>query len=256
MHRGALRIALLALLAPATALAQAPLADADRAYDDGRLGEAAHAYDDALATGALDPALLTRAHVRLGVLAALEGEDEATDRHFAIALALDPVRDAPEELTPELRARFDALREARDGHRLTLAIEMEDEGMHLVVRDAPPDLVQTIVVRGGHGWERRFPWSGEPITIDPPPEAMPVEAFALDAHGNRLARAGARIEVPVVLGEPAPLTQPPANGDGGRNLIESPWLWIVVGTIVIGAAVAVGVSASGDRYTLDPPVVR
>ncbi len=239
------------LAPPGRAAAQDSLAAADRAYDDGHLQEAAREYGDALATGALDPAALVRAHVRLGVLAALEGDTAAMERHFTVALALDPVRDAPEELSPDLAARFDTLRDAREGRRLALAIDRTDAaGLQLEVRDAPEGLVRTIVVRGGGDWERRFAWEGEPIAIDPPAVALPVEADALDAQGNRLARAGARIAAPVIVRVEEPI-EAPRPGDGARNLIESPWLWVVVGAVILGVAVAVGVSASGDRYLLE-----
>lgn len=256
--RGALRVAACfagVLLATAsTALAQGALEAAGRAYDEGRIEEAARAYRDALESGSLEPAGLVRAHLRLGILAALEGDAASTDRSFEIALALDPIRDAPDELSPELRARFDALRAARGGRRVTLVIERVDGGIMLGVRDAPEGLARTIEVRGGGGFEARVAWEGAPIRVDPPVEALPIEAALFDAHGNRIARAGARLDGAVA----AVATAASARGQEGpgRNLLESPWLWIVVGAIVIGIGVTVGVSASGDRYVLDPPVIR
>jgi hypothetical protein len=43
---------------------------------------------------------------------------------------------------------------------------------------------------------------------------------------------------------------------GGPSLVENPWLWVVVGVVVLGVGLAVGVSASGERFVLDAPVVR
>ena len=236
-------------------LAQGPLAQgldaADRAYDEGRVALARDAYTAALRSGSLDPAELVRAYVRLGILAALEGDTEGFERRVAFALALDPVRDAPEELSPELRARFEAIREARDGRRAALTIERDRGVIVIDVSDAPEGLAHAVDVRGSAGFEQRLAWEGTALRVTPPPGALPIEALLLDAHGNRLARAGARLEAV------AAITTAPAPADtGARNLLESPWLWIVVAAIVIGIGVAVGVSASGDRFVLEPPVIR
>lgn len=256
LHPGPLRVALVlgaVFWAAAPAAAQDALAGADRAYDEGRLRDAAVAYDDALAAGGLDPARLVRAHLRLGVLSALGGELDRTERHFAAALALDPTRDAPEELSPELRARFEALREARGGRRLSLSLEREDGAIVITVRDAPEGLARTLEAAGGT-WRERVEWTGAPLRLEPPPEALPIEAVLFDAHGNRLARAGARTAPAALVEASAPLA--PGEATGGRNLLESPWLWVAVGAILIGIGVAIAVSASGDRYLLQPPVVR
>lgn len=253
---GALRVAiagalLAGVLLPSPALAQAGLHAADRAYEEGRVAPARDAYEAALRSGALDPAELVRAHLRLGILAALEGDTEGFERRSALALALDPVRDAPEELPPELRARFEAIRDARAGRRATVTIDRDRAAIRIDVRDAPEGLAHRIDIRGGDGFGQQLAWEGTPLRITPPLSALPIEALLLDAHGNRLARAGARLEAV------ASITTAPAPAEtGARNLLESPWLWIVVAAIVIGIGVAVGVSASGDRFLLEPPVIR
>jgi hypothetical protein len=87
--------------------------------------------------------------------------------------------------------------------------------------------------------------------MSPPASALPIEVYLLDPHGNRVARAGiAPIETPEPIREPAPPQQ------AGDDLIESPWLWLGVGLVVGGIAIAIGFSASGDRYLLDSPVIR
>lgn len=250
----------LALACSAPASAQAPLERADRAYDEGRLADAGLAYDEALATGALDPAALVHVHARLGVLTAMGGQETHAERHFALALALDPALDAPTELDPTLRARFEALREERDGRRLAVRLEDDGELRTVTVTDAPPRAVRHVVVRGAQGYEQRFEWTGEPLRIDAPEEVLPLEALALDPHGNRLARAGARLG-PVPLPPAVAVTESPTSGpapgeNNGRSWFETPWLWIVVGLAVVGVGVAVGLSASGERYVLQAPVIR
>lgn len=240
----------LVLVPPGLARASSPLDAADRAYDEGRIADARRAYEEALELGTLEPSLLVRAYVRLGILAALAGEDALSQRYFEHALALDPVRDTPEELSPRLRARFEVLRAARGGQRVVLAIDEADDALVLSVRHAPVGLAHGLVVRGAGGFERREAWQGRPVRIEVPDRAGPIEAQLLDVHGNRLARAGARL-APVLA-----VTLPEEPERRGRNLLESPWLWVAVGAIVIGIGVTIGVGASGDRYRLEAPVVR
>lgn len=259
LHGRSLALAAFLGVFAASAAAQDPLARADRAYDAGRLAEAGVAYESALEGGALDPPELVRVHLRLGVLTAMGGQPSQAERHFALALALDPTLDPPPELDEALAERFVALRETRDGHRLSVRLRASDEGVLLEVRDAAPGAVRQVLARGAGGYEQRFAWEGERLPIDPPAAALPLEVVALDAHGNRLARAGARRG-----GLPTPRAVSPLDRDGESpahegttpSWFETPWLWIVVGLAVLGVGVAVGVSASGERYVLDGPVVR
>lgn len=257
MPRGALRVAAAALAGAVlafggTAFAQEdPLREAAQAYEEGRIAEAARRYHEALGRGGLEPAELVHVHLRLGILAALEGELDESDRRFAMALALDPIREPPEELSPELRERFEALRETQDGRRLTLVIRRTRRGdaLRIEARHAPEGMAAAIRIRGHEGYAVELPYEGEPIVVEPPAGALPIEVTLFDSHGNRLARAGARLPVAVATDEPS--EQLPT-----RTLLETPWLWVVVGAIVIGIGVTVGVSASGDRYFFEPPVIR
>lgn len=244
------------MLAP-SAFAQGPsLAEAARAFEEGRFAEAGRAYADALAEPGHEPAELLQIHLRLGIIAALGGDDPAI--HFAIALALDPVLDPPVELSPELRARFEALREAREGRRLSVRIEEHEARRTVSVHDAPGGLVVALRVRGAGGYERRVPWAGAPIELSAPP---PFWIEALDAHGGVLARAGDWQSTlsPAAAAATAQRTPPeatPAPPAREPSLIESPWLWIAVAIVVTGVAVAIAFSASGDRWTLGAPILR
>jgi hypothetical protein len=235
LRRGSLPVALLALSIAAPA--RADLEDADRAYDEGRIADAQSAYDDALATGELAPPELARVHLRLGTIAGLDGDAEGVDRHFAIALAIDPALAAPPELSAALRSRFEALR----GPATRVRVARDGAAHELSVEGAPAGLVLTVEARGT-GWSRRFPWQGEPIRVSPPDGALPIEVLVLDPQGNRVAQSGAA----------APVAPAPAE-----NLLESPWLWVGVGAVVLAlVGVLIGVSASGDRYVLGAPVIR
>jgi len=208
----ALLLALVAWACAAAAAAQrSPLEAADVAYARGALGEAGRGYEDALATGSLGPAQLVRAHLRLGVLAALGAEDARAERHFRAALALDPLVEVPDELNLDWRARFEALRRARGGRPLRVVQSVEERRVVLSVRDAPPGLARTLEVRAG-AWGRRFPWEGRPIPVTPP--EAPVQAVVLDAYGNRLASAPAGGEAQAAS-RTVPEARPSAAAEGG-----------------------------------------
>jgi hypothetical protein len=225
-------------------------AQADREYAAGHFDEAAVRYEAAVASGGLEPAELIRAHERLGLVSVLRGESESAENHFRMVLALDPTRATPAELPEEWRARYAAIRAAREGRRITLVLERDGGSFVLTARDAPADSAYTIQVRGRGGWVHRAPVEEEPLRIEPPPDALPLAAVLLDANGNRLARAGVR---PIAASSIEPVRPEPAHG---RSLLESPWLWIAVALVIIGVGVGIGVSASGDRYLLGAPVIR
>jgi hypothetical protein len=238
LRGGSLPIALaLVVLTALASPARAQIGGADRAYDEGRFAEAGRAYEDALATGALDPSGLAHVHLRLGVIAALGGDAALVDRHFVIALAIDPALEAPAELDPARRARFEAMRGER--------VRVHAERTGIVIEGAPAELALSIEARG-EGWNRRFPWEGTRITIAPPASALPIDVRLVDPHGNGVARG--RIEAPRVI-------EPPRT-DSGEEIIESPWLWVAIGVILLGVGLAIGFSASGERFVLGAPVIR
>lgn len=243
LRRGSLPAIAVLLCVASPARAQSALDAADREYAAGRIAAAGRGYEDALATGDLSPPVLARVHARLGVIAAL-GDDELAARHFALALAIDPALASPSELDDARRARFEAMR----GDGVFVRVERVGPGLVIDVVGAPGELARTIEVRGVE-WRRRFPWGeGELRTIHPPPSAMPIEVWLLDPHGNRVARAAYG-----ALPAAAPVVPAP---DPGQALIESPWLWVALGVILLGVGVAIGVSASGERFVLGAPVIR
>lgn len=260
----ALRVTTIALLlvgpalAPVAVRAQDALTRADRARGEARHEDAEAAYMEALRSGTLDASEVSHAHLRLAELAYLEEDLPEGERHLRFALSLRA--DAPfDEGPPVMRDAGAAILVQRSQRTLRVVIEVGDAAapIRIDVRDAPEGLVRVIEVRGAASFSRTLAWDGGALSLDPPAEARPVALRALDAYGNLLARAGVE---PVEVAGPevetvrsAPIEEPEQTER--ESLLESPWLWVVVGLLLAGVGVAVGVSASGERYLVGAPRV-
>ncbi|MCZ7680012.1 MAG: hypothetical protein M5U28_15105 [Sandaracinaceae bacterium] len=192
--RAALALLLLLIAAPASA----QLAEGERAEREGRILDADAAYRRALAAGGLAPSDTARAHLRLGVLArAVGGDAEEAQRHFAVALAVDPRLAAPDELPPAERARFEALR----GSGLAIAARVEDGELRVEV--SGPPVARSVRVRVA-GRDHELSLAGGRASM--PAQAGSAEVTALDEHGNALRVERLELALPsVALPEvPAP----------------------------------------------------
>lgn len=269
LRAGALRVALVLSTLVAASVARAQPA-ADEAFAAGRLDEAAARYGRALESGGLEPDQLAHVHLRLAELAALASLDDEATRHLGAAIAIRPQGALSESAPPALAEEADALRGERV--RVQLIVSGPDDPVEIAVRDAPEALVRTLAIRGSGGYARSLPWEGEARSLEVPASARPLEVRALDRHGNTVALAGAlepEIEPEPAEEEPLPIPDPedddgdapdrvPAGDDPeeGPSLVENPWLWVAVGLVVLGVGVAVGVSASGERFVVGAPEVR
>lgn len=236
----------------AIAHAQTTIESADRAYAEGALAEAGRAYEDALAAGGLTRGEVAHSHLRLAALAALGQEQPRFERHAATALALDPELPAP-VLEEAYAARFSEL--VAEARRLRLLLSEEAGRVSVEVRGSH-DVVRTVTLRGP-GWTRTLPWQGTRLTVSPPEEARPLRVEGLDAHGNVVAEAGAEpAPAPVATRTESVEELPPEPEPEGDPIVESPWLWIGVGLLAVGIGLVVGLTAFGERFVLDAPVVR
>lgn len=265
VRSGSLRVGFLGALMlvfvmpPETAAAQRePFARAERARAEGLLDEAESAFEAALESGRLDPSEVAHAHLRLAELAYLAQASEEGARHLRWALALRPDAPVQDEALPEaMRVEAASVLAARDGAlRAVLEVSGPDASVRLHVRDAPEGMVRVVEVAAGE-WSRTLAWDDGPVDLEPPAAARAqLSVRVLDAHGNELARAGLAPPAPVdEPAEPAPieLAEIPAS-EPEENLIESPWLWVVIGAVLIGVGTGIGLSASGRRYIVGAPV--
>lgn len=267
-----LAVAASCALAPAAVRAQdAPpdgsqrLAEALEPYRRGRVSEAIAALQ-ALAESPVDRDTLAQAYLHLGLLRAAMGDEDTARRDFAIALAIDPTLAPPPELGPSLRPLFDSARSAvGEGARLRLdAPEEAPEGEPLTVgietQEAPAGLVAAHRLRV-------VPGEGEPLVLRRegssraelrvPAAALrapgvQLEAEALTLHGAVIAQTSRALRVSIAPPSAAALALPEPGEDrdtSSGNVLEEPWLWIVVGAVVIGAGVGIGVGVAVSEQT-------
>lgn len=262
------------------ALAQSvPLDAALLAYSEGRLDEALASFEQALAAPGNEPGQLTTIHLHLGILRASLGDADGARNAFEVAIALRPDLEAPTELGPGQRAPFDDARAARDGRRLR--VETRARGPATIearVMDAPAGLIGGIAVlatlRDGTTWT--FQIAGERGAATIPNGARDIAVRAVDAHGGVVVRAeSVALQAVPTAAEAArrvaAAERAGARGhdrtttgshegdrdDGGGGFFSTPWPWIGLGAILIGAAVAaIVVVTAQDEYVVGAPVIR
>jgi len=242
--------AVLAVVGPVSAQDPSPLEAADAAYDEGDLEAAREGYGDALTRPGNTPETIHRIRLRLGIIAAAFGEGDSARTHFRVALALDPNTPPPSELGPPQRVPFE---EARD-ETGPLELELEtpagvrDEGpTELLLRASPTLRLLAASVRVSAGdWTRSVTLDGVPSLVVPE-EAwtgprLVLVADALDAHEGRLLRRS--VELAPGARRPG---RPATNVDDDERGGVSPWVWVVLGVVVVGAAITAAVLATSPR---------
>ena len=255
-------LGLVGLGVAASAGAQDRFEAAERARAEARLEEAEQGYRSALESGELTLSEVAHAHLRLAELAFLGEELDAGSRHLRYALSLRA--DAPVAEGPQgMQDAAAAILVERSQRTLRAVVEVSDPSapLRIDVRDAPDGLVRTIEVAGPAGFHRTLGWDGEARELDPPVEARPIGVRLLDVHGNRIGSAGVWPSPPAAVPPPPPNTPipvvetgEPEGEEGGDDALENPWLWVAIGVVLVVAGIAVGFSASGDRFTLGAPV--
>jgi hypothetical protein len=239
---------------------------AEARYRRGDLPGALEAFDATLRGGGLEGSTLARVHWHLGVLHAIVGDDTAARVDFGNALAIDPSLPVPDELPPEKQALYEAVR--RDTRRAELHVEpleVDPEGETLLRVVAPPIASRTrLEVTPPDG----DPWSVETTTTSARVDAaawrgaprLVVRAIAFDAYGNVVARTSVSLVAPRRAPESTEGPEAyalPYETPSERSVAKSPWLWLGIGAVVIGGAVAAVLLTRRDtRYVAEPSVVR
>lgn len=238
---------------------------AEARYRRGDLPGALEAFDATLRGGGLEGSTLARVHWHLGVLHAIVGDEAAARTDFGNALAIDPSLPVPDELPPEKQALYEAVR--RDTPRAELHVEpleVDPEGATILRVVAPRLATRTrLEVTPPEG----DPWSVETTTTSAQIDAaawrgaprLVVRATAFDAYGNVVARTSVSFVAPrgSDLTEDPEQYALPHETPSERSVAKSPWLWLGIGAVVVGGAVAAVLLTTRDtRYVAEPSVVR
>jgi len=263
-----------------TAMAQSPLEDALADYEQAHFDSAFESFERALDSGGLGPQQLAQVYLHLGALHAIRGQLALARDAFVVALAIDPSLEPPRDLGPRHRGSFYEAQRIRSGRSFALSLRApesvrRDQHLQLGVSlsDAPESVVTSIEVRatdaaGGAAWSRRVEPDATMFAIDPSDwttDALLVTVNALDTRGNVLALASLTLtaRAPDSSTETSELSVTPVllaselrpAGHDDASFFAEPWFWIVVGALLVGAAVTLGVvlAAADDRYSIGAP---
>lgn len=222
-----LALALAWPVSPAVAATEAPagLDEAYRLFSDGKLPAARRLLRETLAT-ARAPAVLARAHVYLGLIAAAEGDRATAAAMLRQALRHDPeLQLDPEQLKPDF---IDLFRRVRDESTAALAVRSQPTGAHVAVDG---------VARGRTPLERRVFFGTHLVELRDDAGAVVFRRQVALAAGKRVA-VDAVLAAPRAAPPPATTTYPAATAPQRRRV----WTWVAVG--LAGAALAAAVTLS------------
>jgi len=270
----ALLVSVCALVAPPrTARAEGPVVRRVRnLYQRLYFAEAAKVCAAALRRGKLARAELLQLLRMQGLIAAASGRDDRAKNAFARLLALDPRASLAPGHPPRVSRAFRRARASLAGAHLTLALRAPrrapfDRPLPISVALRADPLRQVdhaqlyLRAEGTRGrWQRlRRPrtdlrWRVDPRTLTAGRVAR-VGFFVVvrDSHGNVLAQLGSA-ERPrsMVLMAPTAERRPAVTG---TPWYRRWWVWTAVGAVVVGSAVALGVTLSRPADTVDAPIV-
>ena len=245
--------ALIASAAPAIADdGSAMLGRAQKAIDDIDYDGAKKLVEGALASGALGPSELARAHMLAGEVAAALGDDAGAHDHFERWILLDPAARLPDGLSPKITTPFTAAHASADalgssafavypGHR-------GDGKLELAIAHDPLHMVARVHVAFDHGSDAEA--VGDHFTVAIDDAATRITVTLLDEHGNRLAES---INMGLETHATAAAAPAAATTTTSHRLpAASRWpTWTVLAVVAGGSAVYFARAASDDQSQLD-----
>jgi hypothetical protein len=248
--------ALIASAAPAAADdGTAMLGKAQKAIEDIDYDGAKKLVDAALASGALDPSELARAHMLAGEVAAALGDDAGAHDHFERWILLDPAARLPDGLSPKITTPFTAAHASADAlgtAPLTVTAGDRKAGhVSLEVQHDPLRMVARVHVTFDRGTDAEAVGSRVDVAIDD--AATRATVNLLDEHGNRLVDPIALTLATTTTTATTSLTAPAQTVTVTHSLPAAVrWpTWTVVALVAGGGAAYFGHAASQDQSDLD-----
>ncbi|GAB4198847.1 MAG: hypothetical protein OHK0013_08440 [Sandaracinaceae bacterium] len=231
------------------------LGRAEQAFLDVDFEGTLSAAQEALREGGHTPAQLVRIYQLLGVSSAAMGDSERARDFFVRMLAIDPSADLDDTVPPRLRAPFLEARGIVTSRPERLGAEVglarSQSAVHVALTD-PFQLGRTIRVHARLEGTLEFSTreeAAQPVVfarLDGAATADRVEYWVelVDPFGNQILVLGSEFE-PRIVGRATP-SQVGGGGGGGGDVLSEPWLWIVIGVVVVGAGVTAGI-VLGDQ---------
>jgi hypothetical protein len=247
-----LALALLVVSAPTSAQqAGGALARAEQSFLDVDFEGTLSAAQEALREGGHSPAQLVRIYELLGVSSAAVGEAERARDFFVRMLAIDSSADLDDTVPPRLRAPFLEARGIVTSRPQRLSAEVglarSQSAVHVALTD-PFQLGRTLRVHARLEGTLEFSTreeAAQPVMfarLEGAASADRVEYWVelVDPFGNQILLLGSEFE-PRIVGRAVPAQGGGGGGGGGGDVFSEPWLWIVVGVVVVGAGVTTGI---------------
>jgi len=259
------------------------LADADKAFEEGKLPRAGELYEKALKQGRLTPAEVLLVYVRLGCVYASRNQDARARAAFRIAGMLDPDFAFPPRGGRNAATIYKEMR-AQNQHsrgKLTLTVSVPSESAAdtamVVVAGVQEVFVgelanlQITVQDPSVSASAIQPWFDirlvEPeVTFEVPASVMTagssliVRVDGLDGHGNRFVSVQSRVRVPDPNAVAVVVDEHRATDDGKDKVKKSggfwssPWPWVIGGAIIVGAGATFFATRSSDEAHVGAPV--
>lgn len=237
------------------------LGRAEQAYLEVDFEATLAAAQEALREGRHTPAQLVRIYELLGVSSAAVGEAERARDFFVRMLAIDPDTDLDDTVPPRLRAPFLEARGIVTSRPERLGAEVGlarvQSALHVALTD-PFQLGRTLRVHARLEGTLEFSTreeAAQPVMfarLEGAATADRVEYWVelVDPFGNQILVLGSEFE-PRVVGRAVPGSAGGGGGGGGGDIASEPWLWIVVGVVVVGGGVTAGIILGDQASRLE-----
>jgi hypothetical protein len=238
---------------------------AETAYANLEYEDANKAAERALRLRGLTHDQLVRAYRVLGLTAGSLGKEQQARDAFVTLLALDPDFQLDSAVSPKVQSPFFEAKgywrsvAVKPGMEAQTLLRPKEPGTLRVTLRDPSHLVKKMQV--AYRWGAMAPMTAstpapaEVVSIDVPEPPSGVTRFdyyvaATDDRDNVVFEVGNAAVPRTAVVEPEKVTVVAGKREEGSSIFASPWFWIPVGVVVVGAA------ATGTYFAVHTTEVR